>query len=251
MLVRLKQHLHLRIKNKHKHNNYAISWFQSNLPQFCALVALSRHIANDLHSTDENSTLIAHPSDEHSTFATCTKNDLFSDLEGCYLYYDQNRHNWIRSGKAVGSRYSKPKRSFKTRHEEHKKEAGATNNGNKYEKSKFYSCYPIQSTADSNDCRRRGYFDNLVQYCGIGFNRDDDTSNITATSEDEGIFTWSNDVIEQVTSLHLSTNTELKDKQLVMVVFLELGYDLMISVQDNVSERPGFEPCLGIFGTKS
>ena len=92
----------------------------------------------------------------------------------------------------------------------------------------------------------------MVQYCGIEFNRDDDTSNITATSEDEGIFTWSNDVIEQVTNLHLSTNTELKDKQLVMVVFLlELGYDLMIIIQDNVSESPGFEPCLGIFGTKS
>ena len=55
-----------------------------------------------------------------------------------------------------------------------------------------------------------------------------------------------------MTNLHLSTNTELKDKQLVMVVFLlELGYDLMISVQDNVSESPGFEPCLGIFCTKS
>jgi hypothetical protein len=39
-----------------------------------------------------------------------------------------------------------------------------------------------------------------------------------------------------------------------MVGFLfELGYDLMIADGDgdNVSESPGFEPCLGIFGGSS
>ena len=39
------------------------------------------------------------------------------------------------------------------------------------------------------------------------------------------------------------------EKQLVMVGFLlELGYDLIINNDDNVSKSPGFEPYLGIFG---
>jgi hypothetical protein len=68
-------------------------------------------------------------------------------------------------------------------------------------------------------------------------------------NEDDGIFTWSNDVIQKVENLWFSTCTELQDKKLNMVGFLlELGYDLMINSDDNVSESPGFEPCLGIFG---
>jgi hypothetical protein len=68
-------------------------------------------------------------------------------------------------------------------------------------------------------------------------------------NEDDGIFTWSDDVIKRVgESLRLSTCTELQDKKLNMVGFLlELGYNLMINSDNNVSKSPGFEPCLGIF----
>ena len=165
------------------------------------------------------------------------------------MYYDLARLKWIRSGKAVGSSHSNPRRTFAKRHDEHKKESETTKGG-KYSKSNFYSCYPSNTLAgNSNDCRRRGYFENLVQYCGVGFDRDGCTTAVVTISEDDGIFAWSNDVLQKVAKLHLSTCTELKDKQLVMVGFLfELGYDLMINSDDNVSESPGFEPCLGIFG---
>jgi hypothetical protein len=68
-------------------------------------------------------------------------------------------------------------------------------------------------------------------------------------NEDDGIFTWSNGVIQRIKDLQLSTCTELQDKKLNMVGFLLLlGYDLMINSDDNVSKSQGFEPCLGIFG---
>ncbi len=57
-------------------------------------------------------------------------------------------------------------------------------------------------------------------------------------------------VISQSNERSLETTcTELQDKKLDTVGFLlELGYNLMITTDDNVSESPGFEPCLGIFG---
>ena len=204
------------------------------------------HVSLDLQTFTENCTLIAHPQEnERLRFAPCEKQP-FSDLEGCYLYYDQIHHKWIRSGKAVGSRSSNPRRTFGCRHQEHKKAAGEK--GNMNQKSNFYSCYPDKSLTESNS-RRKGYFNNLSQYCGIGFQRDGDTSGITEIEENKGIFTWSNDVIERVNKLNLSYCKDLEEKQLVMVDFLlELGYDLMINRNDNVSESPGFEPCVGIFG---
>jgi hypothetical protein len=164
------------------------------------------------------------------------------------LYYNSTCLKWIRSGKAVGSRHSNPRRTFSKRHAEHRKEARSIKG--KYNTSNFYSCYPSNELVeDTNNSRRRGFFENLVQYCGVGFNRDGDTAAIVLENEDDGIFTWSDDVIKRVESLRLSTCTELQDKKLNMVGFLlELGYDLMINSNDNVSESPGFEPCLGIFG---
>ena len=165
------------------------------------------------------------------------------------MHYDRTCLKWIRSDKAVRSCHSNPRRTFVLRHKEHRKES-LTAKGGKYNKSNFYSCYPSKTLAgNSNDCRRRGYSENLVQYCGAGFDRDSDTASIVSVIEDNGIFAWSKDMLEKVDKLQLSACTELKDKQLVMIGFLfELGYDLIINSDDNVSESPGFEPCLGIFG---
>ena len=98
---------------------------------------------------------------------------------------------------------------------------------------------------------RRGYFEDLDQYNIIGFNRDnkEGIGYITNVQKENGIFYWSNNVIEKIEKANLYSCNGLVEKQLVMVGFLlELGYDLMINSDDNVSKSPGFEPCLGIFG---
>ena len=50
LLMHLQQHLHLRVKDKSKHNKYAINWFQLNLSRICILF-LSNHLTSDLAST--------------------------------------------------------------------------------------------------------------------------------------------------------------------------------------------------------
>ena len=168
------------------------------------------------------------------------------------MHYDKSRLKWIRSGKDVGSRHSNPRRTFKLRHEEHKKES-LTTKGGKHDKSNFHSCYPSKTLAgNSNDCRRKGHSENLVQCCGVDFDRNSDATSIVLVIEDDDVFAWSKEMLEKVEKLKLSTCTELKYKQLVMIGFLfELGYDLMIISDDNVSESPGFKPCLGNFGGSS
>jgi hypothetical protein len=56
------------------------------------------------------------------------------------------------------------------------------------------------------------------------------------------LFKWGEDVVEKVNKLTLYSCSELDEKQLVMVGYLlELGYDLIINADDNISESPGFE----------
>ena len=248
LLRRYKQHIYKRIKKKDKHNSYALQWFVENLPSFCAIAVLSTHVIEDLQSSTDSTTLVAHPGNEGCVFHDCASAEV-TDLEGCYLYYDQVKYAWIRSGKAVGSKFSNPKRSFGKRHAEHKMEASKNATNCKYDKSLFYRSYPSKSIPSTDGIRRRGYFENLRQYCGIGFNREKDMSKLVDKKEGSGIFKWSEDVIQKVNKLTLYSCTELEEKQLVMVGYLlELGYDLMINADDNISESPGFEACLGIFG---
>jgi hypothetical protein len=122
-------------------------------------------------------------------------------------------------------------------------EANKNATSGKYDKNLFYSSYPSKSITSTDGIRRRGYFENLRQYCGIGFRRDGDMSILI------GIFKWGEDVVEKVNKLTLYSCNELDEKHLVMVGYLlEPGYDLMINADDNISESPGFEACLGIFG---
>ena len=111
--------------------------------------------------------------------------------------------------------------------------------------SRFYSLYP-HSEAKSSDNIRRGYWHHLNQYCGIGFSRKDGTEGIKDIRE--GLFMWDESSVKRINKLKLIGCTNFNEKQLVMVGYaLELVYDLMIAVSDNVSQSPGFESCLGIF----
>jgi hypothetical protein len=96
------------VKDEAKHNNHSINWFYANLPQFCAIVFLSKHITTDLQSTTgSDTTLLGHPSEASTTFINCQESP-FSDLEGFY----STQLKWIRNGKAVGLHHSNPRRTF-------------------------------------------------------------------------------------------------------------------------------------------
>jgi hypothetical protein len=56
-------------------------------------------------------------------------------------------------------------------------------------------------------------------------------------------------MIERIGAINFANAKDLKAKQLQMVGYLcELVYDLALAPGDNVSQLPGFETPLGVFG---
>ena len=88
----------------------------------------------------------------------------------------------------------------------------------------------------------KGYFEDLVLYCGIGFDRSRTVSDLIETDDGKGgIFSWDKKDIDCLEGSSKLGDT-MRDRQLCMVAYLfELGYDLMISPKFNLSRMPGFE----------
>ncbi len=68
-------------------------------------------------------------------------------------------------------------------------------------------------------------------------------------TDGSGIFAWSTEMLDQIGTVNFANAKDLKAKQLHMVGYLcELVHDLALAPGDDVSQSPGFETPLGIFG---
>ena len=151
-------------------------------------------------------------------------------------------HAWIRSGKVDGC-------SFEARFKEHKKGSCLTTSESL--ESNFYTKYPSSSVGEENKRRNDGEFEQLKLYCGLGFDPSHEYHKaLYLTSAEHAVFDWSNIAIKKIMQVNFSSGSKgLFAKQLTMVAYLcELAYDLSLSKEYNVSESPGFETPLGIFG---
>ena len=110
---RLGNHVQLKIADSNKWDHWCLRWASRNLPQMTAIMVLFRHIKDDIGCLDDTQCLLACT----HTFLDARKTTE-KKLEGCYLYFDLNTGQWIRSGKAIGS-------NFEGRDNEHRK--GASN----------------------------------------------------------------------------------------------------------------------------
>ena len=123
---------------------------------------------DDPDTIDENACLLQYPTEGVDNKFLVIVDDLLK-AEGCYLYYDKIDHEWRRSGKVSD-------RGFGDRHKDHWK--NAKNSGSTSTKqSKLYTEYPSKESnlvrlgmASGEKCWK-GYFEDLVLYCGIGFDR--------------------------------------------------------------------------------
>ena len=202
-----------------------------------AIMALFQHIKVDIGCLDSTQCLLAC----HGTFIDARKPS-GKKMEGCYLYFDVNTGEWIRSGKAIGS-------NFETRDSEHKK--GATSKSRS--KTNFYRTYPARDGGGTiaNESGRKGYFESLHQYVGIGIDKNCKESQcLTKDMEDGGVFCFDRDTLTWIDKLNYrkdNNRVSIKDKQKDMLGYLwELAYDLCIAPSNNVSESPGFEHPLGV-----
>jgi hypothetical protein len=175
-------------------------------------------------------------------------NDVAAKYEGCYLYFDnKKRRRFVRSGKAVGQQSD-----FGIRNDAHVKASKRVTTSSSSSSSEFYTAYPAKSCAsDVNKIHglRRGYFDDLVMCIGLAFNREDSDALELICDQTNGIFVWPEEILQFISRASFNHSPSLKDKQLHMVGYMvELVLDLMISPIDCVSQSPGFESCLHIFG---
>jgi hypothetical protein len=106
--VRYKLHVNTRINDASKRNHWVLALAYKNLPVVAACMILSSHLAMDIKCLGRLSCLLA---PNANTFIPCADNSSMN-RQGAYLYFDNNRGTFIRSGKVV-------RRGFVDRHKEH------------------------------------------------------------------------------------------------------------------------------------
>jgi hypothetical protein len=159
-------------------------------------------------------------------------------LRGSYIVMDSNRCKWIRSGKVT--------RTFASRIQEHRKASKLRN-----ESSKFYQSYPSKECdadlLNELSYTRYGHFEDLEFYCGVAFSS---APTVAATLTKASVFKWSNYVSNCIQKTSWARNTDEYKRVELIAYGLELSYDLCLASADNLSQNPGFETPLGVFGAK-
>ena len=136
-----------RINDTSKCNHWVLTLAYKNLPVVAACMILSKHLAMDIKCLGKLSCLLA---PNTITFIPCVDNSSIN-REGAYLYFDNNRGVFIRSGKVV-------RRGFVDRHKEHKAESKKDK-----PESDFYLLYPSKHGRRSDERELLGHFENLTR----------------------------------------------------------------------------------------
>ena len=229
---RLKNHLNARVHEKSKHTHWSMILARDNLAVCAACLVLSNHLKLDLTCIGSVGELLGFNS---GRFVKCHD---FPEREGAYLYYDKNDECFIRSGKVT-------RRGFSVRDSEHRKAAAASSSS----KSHFYFLYPSNTSPRSGSTGTRGKFENLVQLIAAGFVRDSAAAaKLDGDWKEGGLLILSDDMKEKIRNRGGtgSTLSDIQKFQDICAYQMELGYDLAINPNNNVSQNPGFEAVLGV-----
>jgi hypothetical protein len=242
LCLRLNEHKSYRISDENKRSHWSLNWAAANLSRLAAMCVLFGIVEDDLGAVTMACPIL------DSDISKFQKVDSeLSKLQGCYLYYDtKKRYQFVRSGKAVGLHSN-----FGVRHEAHVKGSKSATTSPSSASSEFYTSYPDRSCMMDTSVSgvRRGFFDDLAICVGIGFDHSNTEAVGLLCHTTDGIFLWPPDVIDSIGRGSFNNSSSLEEKQLHMVGYLlELALDLMISPKNCVSQSPGFESCLHIYG---
>jgi len=233
---RLYVHVNTRVLDRSKHSHWCLQWAQDNLPHLCAMAVMTGHIKGNIQTARNDSCLLS-PNTSKYQKVECARAEhagaalpgskVPSSLEGCYLYREEgdDENRWIRSGKSCGVNCN-----LGSRHKQHQK--GSLLQEDK--PSKFYLSYPCKST-NYKGSMRRGWFQDVSQYVGMAFDRQDAQAVQVLCHEQQGVFEWKSHIHTclQQCPWH---QEDMHNKQLNMVAYLlELFYYLCLSPKVNVS----------------
>ena len=113
-------------------------------------------------------------------------------MEGCYLFFDKVKSILIRSEKTSGDGQ---KSNFSGRVQKH------VENLSKVEQMKLHPLYQLYHSEEvKNIGGRRGYFENLVTYVAMAFDKTDENSIAPLCSNDErdSLFVWSDRTLNEL-----------------------------------------------------
>ena len=156
-------------------------------------------------------------------------------LFDAYLLYDANEKEMVRAGK--GNKTG----GFVGRWSDHMKRVKMNNND---DNSHFYDYYPYKERIQSKNSKNAGLFNNLQQLVAAGFVPKVNTSALFEKDyASNGLFFYTPD--EKTSVLHTNLSGKLGNQKYwdEVAYLFELGNDLALSRNHNVSESPGFEGC--------
>jgi hypothetical protein len=234
---RLPAYLHSRLPKDKGNLQLGQHWvwdsFSKKLVQLAAMMILSKHVRSleGLKNYRFGECIL-----EDISFFSLVTGDL-ADLDGSYGVADGGRQFlMIRFGAAeVG---------MSNRWRGHEKASKLETAQDR--KSRFYTRYPHKDFVVRNDPShlRIGLFQNLQQFVGIGFKRDNKENIVNLFDWDKGEV----QELEKLTAASESRNT-LVDKKYRHIVYLsELLYAVSLDLKDNISSNPGCEWQLKYFG---
>ena len=237
--TRLGWHIKRRVTKLCNQDHWCLEWARRNLAVVAAYMVLLNHVKKDISLINESKCLLAKPnSSAASNYLFCTNSE--SLLQGCYLYFDSNEEEWIRSVKVTGAN-----RHFEVRDKEHQKRAESDSND---DGSLFYDAYPSLKSKRAKSKIVDGYFENLQQFVGAGFQP---MANVMAICQkdcsDGGVFLFTKDEVESIRRVNFRGRSKEENCMEMVGYLFELGYDLALSRKYNVSQSPGFEGCGLIF----
>lgn len=230
---RLNLHIASRRVDQSKKNHWTLRLFtRENLPAMAAALCIFGHVVDDdLTTYGMDKCLLCSPIFEDESFCEIDGDEDLGALQGCYLYFYVKKMIWIRSGKTSGDG---AKACFRGRVGTHKKNSGSVDEMKEHQ---FYALYPSKG-AEETIGKRKGYFDDLLMYCGMAFDPTDDVSNLCSSGESGSLFVWNEEVMKELKG----KGGDLNKVQLDAVSYLwEICYDLLLAKSHNVSVSPGYE----------
>ncbi len=145
-----------RIKPSRR-SHWCLGWAFENMSIPAAFMVFFMQVKKNIAVLNEFRCLLSKPNGNNFFMATNEEGKLF----GCYLAYDTNYEEHVRSGKSTNA-----KGGCAARWEEHKKNAeDKTNNTG----CLFYDLYPSKKSPRSKGGDNAGEFEDLVQYIPAGF----------------------------------------------------------------------------------
>jgi len=184
LTTRLTYHVKTKIHDHQKRKHWCLEdFFKPNVPIMAAIVVLQGHTKMDLTTIGKNDSLLGN----QRNFKLCVNDE--AHFQGSYLYFDENRQQFVRSGKATGQ-------SFQEQHKQH--QAGSKLNTTK---SKFYLSYPCETTGVSNKARR-GWFQHLTHHVAFGI-PPPLWEEVCKPLDRDGIFVISDEILSRIKKMNI------------------------------------------------